>query len=69
MRLCRFDDDRLGVVLGDEVVDVSAAVERLPMPRWPLPLGDPLFAHLDTLRPELKGYRTRARASRCPRSG
>ena len=54
MRLCRFDDDRLGVVLGDEVVDVSAAVERLPIPRWPLPFGDPLFAHLDTLRPELE---------------
>lgn len=54
MKLCRFDDDRLGVVLGDEVVDVSAAVERLPIPRWPLPFGDPLFGHLDTLRPELE---------------
>jgi 2,4-didehydro-3-deoxy-L-rhamnonate hydrolase len=54
VKLCRFDDDRLGVVLGDVVVDVSAATERLPIPRWPLPFGDPLFGHLDTLRPELE---------------
>ncbi len=54
MKLCRFDDDRLGVVLGEEVVDVSAAVESLPVPRWPLPFGDPLFGHLDALRPELE---------------
>lgn len=54
MRLCRFDDDRLGVVLGAEVVDVSAAVKRLPIPRWPLPFGDPLFGNLDALRPELE---------------
>ncbi len=54
MKLCRFNDDRLGVVLGDDVVDVSAAVERLPIPRWPLPFGDPLFGHLDALRPELE---------------
>ena len=53
MKLCRFDDDRLGVVLGDDVVDVSAGVERLPVLRWPLPSGDPLFRHLDVLRPEL----------------
>ena len=54
MKLCRFDDDRLGVVLGDEVADVSSAVERLPVPRWPLPSGDPLFGNLDTLRPEIE---------------
>jgi hypothetical protein len=54
MKLCRFDDDRLGVVLGEDVVDVSAAVERLPVPSWPLPSGDPLFGHLDALQPTLE---------------
>lgn len=54
MRICRSDDDRLGVVLRDDVVDVSGAVERLAVPRWPLPFGDPLFGHLDALRPELE---------------
>lgn len=55
MKLCRFDDDRLGLVLGEDVVDVSAAVEKLPVPRWPLPPGDPLFGHLDALQPTLEG--------------
>ena len=54
MKLFRFDDDRLGMVLGDEVADVSSAVERLPVPRWPLPSGDPLFGNLDALRPEIE---------------
>ena len=55
MKLCRFDDDRLGVVLGSDVIDVSAAAELLPLPRWPLPFGDPLFGHLATLRPQIEG--------------
>jgi 2-keto-4-pentenoate hydratase/2-oxohepta-3-ene-1,7-dioic acid hydratase in catechol pathway len=55
MKLCRFDDDRLGVVLGSDVIDVSAAAELLPLPRWPLPFGDPLFCHLATLRPQIEG--------------
>jgi len=54
MKLCRFDHDRLGVVVGDDVVDVSDATEQLPITRWPLPFGDPLFCHLDSLRPELE---------------
>jgi 2-keto-4-pentenoate hydratase/2-oxohepta-3-ene-1,7-dioic acid hydratase in catechol pathway len=55
MKLCRFDDDRLGVVLGADVIDVSVAAELLPLPRWPLPFGDPLFGHLATLRPQIEG--------------
>ena len=30
MRFCRFDDNRLGVVVGDEVRDVTAVVDHLP---------------------------------------
>ena len=29
MKICRFDDRRLGLVEGDEVVDVSAALDAL----------------------------------------
>ncbi len=54
MRLCRFDDDRLGLVRGDEVIDVSAVAAKLPAQRWPLPLGDQLIANLDRLRPEIE---------------
>ena len=54
MRLCRFDDDRLGVVTGDEVRDVTPVVERLPARRWPFPKGDPLIEALDDLRPAIE---------------
>jgi 2-keto-4-pentenoate hydratase/2-oxohepta-3-ene-1,7-dioic acid hydratase in catechol pathway len=46
MRLCRFDDDRLGVVEGDVVIDVTPALELLPAIRWPAPAGDILLRHL-----------------------
>jgi 2-keto-4-pentenoate hydratase/2-oxohepta-3-ene-1,7-dioic acid hydratase in catechol pathway len=47
MRICRFDDDRLGLVKGDEVCDVTAALEVIPVQRWPIALGDPLIANLE----------------------
>ena len=53
MKLCRFDTDRLGVVEGDDVVDVTAVLERLPACRWPLPKGDLLVANLPALMPAL----------------
>ncbi|HVM78199.1 MAG TPA: fumarylacetoacetate hydrolase family protein [Stellaceae bacterium] len=54
MRLCRFDDNRLGVVIGSEVRDVTPVVARLPAQRWPLPKGDPLLAALGELRPQIE---------------
>lgn len=47
MRLCRFDDQRLGLVDGATVRDVTAALDVLPTTRYPLPAHDPLIAHLD----------------------
>ena len=54
MRLCRYDADRLGIVVGDEVIDATPVLAMLPSWHWPLPYGDPLFAHLHELRPELE---------------
>jgi len=55
MKLCRFDQVRLGLVTDDglEVIDVTSALESLPSLKWPLPYGDPLIAHLDELRPQI----------------
>lgn len=47
MRLCRFGEGRLGVVEGDAVRDVSAALDVLPGYRYPLPGHDVLIANLD----------------------
>jgi 2-keto-4-pentenoate hydratase/2-oxohepta-3-ene-1,7-dioic acid hydratase in catechol pathway len=46
MRLCRFDQNRLGVVDGDRIRDVTAALDELPPCRYPLPPGDMLIANL-----------------------
>jgi 2-keto-4-pentenoate hydratase/2-oxohepta-3-ene-1,7-dioic acid hydratase in catechol pathway len=43
MRICRFDKDRLGIVQGDEVLDVTKALEAIPEQRWPLAQGDPFI--------------------------
>ena len=47
MRICRFDNDRLGLVKGEEVLDVTSALEVIPQQRWPIALGDPLIANLE----------------------
>ena len=54
MRLCRFNNDRLGLVEGDVVRDVTAAIDVLPEVRWPLPAGDPLVARLDQIQERVK---------------
>ena len=54
MRLCRFNDDKLGLVDGDVVCDVTVALDIVPTVRWPLPAGDPVIAHLDQLRNRIK---------------
>ena len=61
MRICRFDNDQLGVVDGDEIVDVSAALRALPDMHWPLPPGDQLIANLGRLRPEIEDALTTGR--------
>src|SRR5437870_7516904 len=46
MRLCRFDNDRLGVVQGNDVLDVTPALSEIPQQRWPIAQGDPLIQNL-----------------------
>jgi len=46
MRLCRYNDQRLGLIEGDDVIDVTAALEVLPSYRYPLPTYDVLVANL-----------------------
>jgi 2-keto-4-pentenoate hydratase/2-oxohepta-3-ene-1,7-dioic acid hydratase in catechol pathway len=62
MRICRFDDDRLGLVQGEDVLDVTPALEVIAQQRWPLAPGDPLVANLDRVL-----ERVRALAAGAPR--
>jgi len=49
MKICRFNDHRLGVVDGDAVIDVTGALDVIPATGWPAPAGDALIANLDAV--------------------
>ena len=54
MRLCRFNDQRFGVVQGDVVRDMTHVLEEaLPAVRYPLPAFDPMIAALPRLLKEI----------------
>ena len=53
MKICRFDDNRLGLVQGDFVLDVTAALDALPAYRYPLPRNDQLIENLEMLKPHI----------------
>jgi len=54
MRLCRYDDNKLGLIQGNDVLDVTKALDVIPEQRWPFPPGDPLIANLDKVLAEVK---------------
>ena len=58
MRLCFFDDHRLGVIKGDRVHDVSTVLGQLPAHRYPYPRYDALVAALPELRGALEAAAT-----------
>jgi 2-keto-4-pentenoate hydratase/2-oxohepta-3-ene-1,7-dioic acid hydratase in catechol pathway len=54
MKICRFNDNRLGLVSDDGVRDVSAALAKLPSSAYPFPCHDVLIASLEALKPEIE---------------
>lgn len=54
MKICRFNNDRLGVVLGEEVADVTPILEYLPTAKYPFPRGDALVTALPSLLPRIR---------------
>jgi 2-keto-4-pentenoate hydratase/2-oxohepta-3-ene-1,7-dioic acid hydratase in catechol pathway len=50
MKFCRFNDNRFGIVEGDQVLDVSAALDLIPPMRYPAPMGDQLIANFAAIR-------------------
>lgn len=50
MRICRFDDNKVGVIIGDEVADVTSVTNQLPVQRWPIKREDAFISALPELR-------------------
>jgi len=61
MKICRFDDDRLGIVEDDEVLDVTGALDAIPEQRWPLVHGDPLILNFKKVLAAAKKLAARAK--------
>ena len=53
MRLCFFDDNKLGLVQGDRILDVTPVLARLPARRYPQASHDVFIEHLADLRPRI----------------
>lgn len=53
MKICRYDDGRVGLVQDGAVRDVTPVLEELGRFGYPLPEYDPFIARLDTLKPKI----------------
>jgi 2-keto-4-pentenoate hydratase/2-oxohepta-3-ene-1,7-dioic acid hydratase in catechol pathway len=62
MKICRFDDDRLGLVDGEQVRDVTAVLAELGAFSYPLPRFDPFIAALDRLKGRIEAAAAGAKA-------
>jgi 2-keto-4-pentenoate hydratase/2-oxohepta-3-ene-1,7-dioic acid hydratase in catechol pathway len=57
MRICRFNDNRLGVIDDQVVIDVTRALDIVPQHGYPLPTYDLLVANLDKVVPRIVSIR------------
>src|SRR5712672_4768917 len=60
MKLCRYDDDKIGLLRGRILHDVAALLDALPPLRYPVAFGDHLIANLDKLRPRMEALADKA---------
>jgi len=64
MRICRYDEGRIGLVEGDLVYDVTAVKDRLPALAWPVPPGDLFIERLEELKPAIQAAKAGASSRR-----
>ena len=57
MKLCRYNDNKLGLVSNEQLIDVTDALGVIPEARWPLPPGDRLIANLEAVIAEIERAR------------
>lgn len=54
MKICLFNNHSIGVVVGQDVVDVSEAFSSLPKNVWPFPLADVVIESFESVRGEVE---------------
>ncbi|WP_439672408.1 Maleylpyruvate hydrolase [Cupriavidus necator] len=53
MKLCIFDDDRIGLAIGQDVVDITDAFATASRPGWPYPKYDWVIKNFESVRPRI----------------
>lgn len=54
MRICRYDDHKIGLVQDDGIHDVTSVLSELGTFKYPLPRHDPFIARLESLKPKIE---------------
>lgn len=62
MKICRFDNSRVGIVSDGHVYEITNQLDGLSGFRWPFPHGDQLIVQLENLSERQLGAMTRAPA-------
>jgi 2-keto-4-pentenoate hydratase/2-oxohepta-3-ene-1,7-dioic acid hydratase in catechol pathway len=60
MHICRFNQNRLGLVENGRVYDVTAALDVVASPSWPYPQGDVLIQNLPAIQTAIRALRPNA---------
>jgi len=63
MKICRYDDNRIGLVQGDQVRDVTQVAAELGTFGYPLPRFDPFIANLQKLRAKIEAAAKNAKST------
>jgi 2-keto-4-pentenoate hydratase/2-oxohepta-3-ene-1,7-dioic acid hydratase in catechol pathway len=61
MKLCRFHHNRVGIVDGDDVADITPLFDDVARPSWPYPAYDWLVYHFPEVRPRIPSFLDSAR--------
>jgi hypothetical protein len=57
MRICRYNDDKLGLIKGDQLIDVTIALDDIPKTGWPRPHGDAMIANIEAIKVGIEANR------------
>jgi 2-keto-4-pentenoate hydratase/2-oxohepta-3-ene-1,7-dioic acid hydratase in catechol pathway len=56
MKICRFNDNRIGVIRGDTVHDITPLFESLGAPGWPYPAYDWIIGNFPRVQAQIEPY-------------
>src|SRR5204862_3591936 len=62
MKICRYDDERIGLVQDDGIHDVTSVASDLGTFKYPLPKYDPFIANLSSLKGKIQEAANRSKA-------